>query len=360
MNSWIREDVRTMKSPFLQEPAFSMSGADPSEIFFPLPSEVRGALSDRLASVSLNQYPDHKASELVKALSALWGVACGNIHLGNGSDEIILNLFLATRGPVICPVPSFSMYEVIAHVAGKTFIPVDMTEEFSIDLEAMEKVMSVQDIPGILVVASPNNPTGQACSHDELFRLLELARNRGFSLLVDEAYFPYHKESFVGALSQSDNLLVLRTFSKMGLAAIRLGVLLARDTVIREIDKIRLPYNLNSLTQEAALFLIRDHFHLLSESVAMVVQFREKMEKELLSVPGLLFFPSRTNFLLVRFWPGTGSLVFAKLQESGVLVRDVSSHHPFLKDCVRISVGSHEDIEKLMKILRHFSEGTRS
>jgi len=359
MDFWIREDVRTMRTPFLQESALSMVNSDSSEMLFPLPSEVREALSARLASVSLNQYPDHKASELVKALSDLWGVACGNIHLGNGSDEIILNLFLATRGPVICPVPSFSMYEVIAHVAGKTFIPVDMTEKLVVDLEAVEKVISSQDVPGILVVASPNNPTGQACSYDELDHLLKLARSRGFSLLVDEAYFPYHKESCLGALSQSDNLLVLRTFSKMGLAAIRLGVLLASDTVIREIDKIRLPYNLNSLTQEAALFLIRDHFHLLSESVAKVVQFREKLEKELSSVPGLLFFPSRTNFLLVRFWPGKGALVFSKLHENGILVRDVSSHHPFLKDCVRISVGSNEEIQKLINILRHFSEGTR-
>jgi histidinol-phosphate aminotransferase len=300
------------------------------------------------------------ASDLVNALSELWGVPFDRIHLGNGSDEILLNLFLAARGPIVCPVPSFSMYEVLARVAGKVFIPVDMTPELTINFEAIEKVISSQDIPGLLVVVSPNNPTGRACSFDELACLLQLAERRGFSLLVDEAYFPYHKEGFLEALNESDNLLVVRTFSKMGLAAIRLGVLLAGESVIREIEKIRLPYNLNSLTQVAALFLIRDHFELLSESVSKVVLLREEMEKELAEIPGLVVFPSRTNFLLVRLWPGATPQIFSKLLEHQIIARDVSSHHPLLKDCIRISAGTSDDIRKLGTILRHFSEGTRS
>ena len=360
MNSWIRDDIRAMESSFFADPPFPFSGLDAMEGPFLLSPEVKNALFARLSRISLNHYPDHRASELVKVLSELWGVPKGTIHLGNGSDEIILNLFLATRGPVICPVPSFSMYEVIAHVAGKVFIPVDMTPDLAIDLEAIEKVMSRQDVPGILVVASPNNPTGRACSLEELALLLQMARSRGFSLLVDEAYFPYHKESSLSIQKDQDNLLVLRTFSKMGLAAIRLGVLLAKETVIGEIEKIRLPYNLNSLTQEAALFLIRDHFDLLLDSAARVVLVREKVEKELSSIPGLLVFPSRANFLLVRLWPGTMPAVFPKLLEKGILVRDVSSHHPFLSDCIRIAVTSNEDIQKLGIILGHFSEGARS
>ncbi|MHB1563947.1 MAG: pyridoxal phosphate-dependent aminotransferase [Leptospirillum sp.] len=360
MTSWIREDIRTMKNAFLADSSFFTAGTDSAEGPFLLSPEVRSALSLKLSGVSLNRYPDHKAGDLVEALSGLWGVSSGSIHLGNGSDEILLNLFLATGGPVVCPVPSFSMYEVIAHVAGKSFIPVDMTPDLTIDVDAIERVVASQCAPGMLVVASPNNPTGRACSFDELSHLLQIAGRRGFSLLVDEAYFPYHQESVLDALDESENLLVLRTFSKMGLAAIRLGVLLAGEAVIREVEKVRLPYNLNSLTQEAALFLIRDHFDLLSEATSKIVRLREEMERELSEIPGIVFFPSRTNFLLLRLWPGSVPLVSSKLLENRIMVRDVSSHHPFLEDCIRISAGSCEDIRTIGTILRHFSEGARS
>ncbi len=356
MGAWIRSEIRSMVATFPGEPPPGMIRLDTMEPPFLLSETVRKELSEKLSSIPLNRYPDPSAKELVGLLSRIWGIPSGRILLGNGSDEILLNLFLAADGPVICPVPSFSMYEVIARTAGKHYIPVDMNPDLSLDIPAIERVVSRETRPGMVVVSSPNNPTGAVLPLEDLVRLRTFLKGRGFALLVDEAYFPYQEGGCLEQVGEEPDFLVLRSFSKMGLAALRLGVLLAPEGVVREVLKLRLPYNLNALTQSAGLFLLEEHLEDLKEHVRQVVDLRESLARDLSLVPGLFVYPSRTNFLLVRFWRGTGQKIFENLFNDGILVRDVSSHHPVLSDCLRISVGSPEENRLLVDRLRTFSE----
>ncbi len=354
--SWIRSEILSMKGYSVLESPDGTIKLDAMENPFGLPEDVRSKLSREVSALSFNRYPDPHARELKEVVSKVIAIPPGRLFLGNGSDEVLLNVFLATSGTIVVPEPTFSMYRIIAGSIGRTFRGMDLLPDFSLDLDGVDRMLR-DEPPGVLVLASPNNPTGLSLSMESIGAAHRIATKWGFTTLVDEAYFPFHGETVLQSLPEAETLLVLRTFSKMGLAGLRLGVLIASQTVIEMLDKIRLPYNMDALTQKAAAFLLRESLPLLNAQVQEIVDLREKMTREMAAISGVTPFPSRSNFILFRVEGPSPATVFRTLLAKGILVRDVSGHHPLLSGTLRVTVGTGGENRTFLAALK---EGMKS
>ncbi|MCL4460193.1 MAG: aminotransferase class I/II-fold pyridoxal phosphate-dependent enzyme [Nitrospirae bacterium] len=348
--SWVRDDLRTATGYSVLEAPDGTIKLDAMENPFGLPDPVRQELAKAVSTISLNRYPDPRATDLRLEASRLIGVVPEKLFFGNGSDEILLNLFLATKGTIVTPEPTFSMYRIIAGTVQRSFKGFPLNPDYSFDPEILPSVLS-REPPGILVLASPNNPTGVACPLKTVFRAAKIAREYGFVTLLDEAYYPFHGET---ALSEAggEDVLVLRTFSKMGLAGLRLGFLVAPEPLVQLLDVLRLPYNMDSLTQRAAVLLMRDVYPLLEKQVEEICLLRDQLFSGMQSIPGVSPVPSRANFILFRVKGVPPPVLFRRLLEKGVLVRDVSGHHPLLEGTLRVTVGTGEENGSFLKALR--------
>lgn len=354
--AWIRPEILSMKGYSVLASPDGTIKMDAMENPFGLPEEVRSRLAREVSSLSFNRYPDPQARELKEVVSKVIGIPSSRLFLGNGSDEVLLNIFLATSGTIVVPEPTFSMYRIIAGSSGKAFRGIDLLPDFSLDLEGVERVLR-EEPPGVLVLANPNNPTGLSLSMESIGEAYRMAARWGFSTLVDEAYFPFHGETVLQSLPDAEPLLVLRTFSKMGLAGLRLGVLVASETVIGMLDKVRLPYNMDALTQKAAAFLLRESLPLLDAQVREIMDLREELTREMAAIPGVTPFPSRSNFILFRVEGPAPATLFRSLLAKGILVRDVSGHHPLLAGTLRVTVGTGDENRAFLAALK---EGMKS
>jgi histidinol-phosphate aminotransferase len=315
------------------------------------PSELKSEWLERLRAIDVNRYPDPRATELKKRLrEALAVPAFADILLGNGSDELIQLLILAIGGPgsvVFAPDPSFAMYALVARATGRRFesVPLD-DSDFSLRLEATLEVIHEKQ-PALTFIAYPNNPTGNLFDIKHVESILDATSG---IVVVDEAYAPFARTSFFPELGNRPNLLVLRTVSKLGLAGLRLGVLVGAPAWIEQLDKLRLPYNLNVLTQKSAEFAL-SHYALFKEQTQKIIRDRDILYARLAEMDGIRVWPSDANFLLVRTRDGTGSATAEALRERGVLVKNLHGASPLLRDCLRVTVGTPEENEAFLKAL---------
>ncbi|HMK42893.1 MAG TPA: histidinol-phosphate transaminase [Dissulfurispiraceae bacterium] len=282
----------------------------------------------------LNRYPDPQGAALKNALAKEFRVNCSTLLLGNGSDEIILNIITAFGGPVLYPVPTFSMYGIISQTVGVQGIGIPLQRDFSLDRKKM--IAAIRKLqPQLVFLSSPNNPTGNTFSRTDIEDILRVTSGL---VVVDEAYQPFSSQrSFVPDLAKYRNLAVLRTFSKIGLAALRLGYLIADPGLIAEVNKVRLPYNVNSLSQALALDAMRRKAEM-KASVKNIVAERKRLAKELRSVRGITAFPSEANFILLQVADAEG--VYKKLIDTGVLVRYLGSA---ISNTLRVTIGTPEE-----------------
>ncbi|HSJ49592.1 MAG TPA: histidinol-phosphate transaminase, partial [Gammaproteobacteria bacterium] len=305
---------------------------------------------DTLREVSLNRYPDPGASQLKERLRACMQVPADmEILLGNGSDELIQMIALAVAQPgrvVLAPEPSFVMYRMIATLVGMDYVGVPLDGEFQLDMAAMGAAIETHQ-PAVIFLAYPNNPTGNLFRADDIEAILNTAPGL---VVVDEAYAPFTDASFLERLGHYDNLLVLRTVSKMGLAGLRLGLLIGAPGWLGEIDKTRLPYNINVLTQASGEFALR-HVEVLEEQARMIRTDRATLLAALEELPGLEVFPSDANFILFRVPTGRGQELFDALKEQGVLIKNLSGAGGVLADCLRVTVGKPEENEAFLRVL---------
>ena len=290
-----------------------------------------------------NRYPDPEARELKVLLGRRLGVPPGCILQGNGSDELISYLITAFGGPVLYPVPTFSMYGIISQALGEKGIAVPLTREFDIDIEKMIGVVR-KGRPGLIFLSSPNNPTGNCFSAGKILRLIEASRG---IVVVDEAYQPFSSErGFLPLLKDYRNLVIMRTLSKIGLAALRLGFLIADPEIIGEVNKVRLPFNVNSLSQGIAAAALRDK-KALNAAITAIISERERLLKEMGRVRGVTPFPSEANFILFRVKaPGR---VWRGLLRKGVLVRNLNDG---IRGCLRVTVGTPAENTAFLRALR--------
>jgi histidinol-phosphate aminotransferase len=280
--------------------------------------------------IQTNRYPDPEAKELKAVLSGELGVKPRNLLQGNGSDELIYYLIAAFGGPVLYPVPTFSMYGIIAQALGEKKKELPLDRDFDIDLEKMIAGLK-RTKPKIVFLSSPNNPTGNCFSSEKILMIIEASKG---IVVVDEAYQPFSSEKgFVPLLKDYENLVIMRTLSKIGLAALRFGFLVAHEDIIEEVNKVRLPFNVNALSQAVAVEALKKK-KVLKKTIQEISAERDRMIQAMESMKGVTPFPSEANFILFRLkYP---QKVYSRLLEKGILVRDVSDA---IEGCLRVTVG---------------------
>ena len=323
---------------------------DAMESPHPLPAALGEAWRQRLASVALQRYPDAACADLVAAARVAMGIAePWGILVGNGSDELIQMLALALAAPgrvLLSPGPSFSMYRRLAVAAGMSYRECPLAEDLSVDGAALRAAMR-RHRPALTVIANPNNPTGQLCAPETLRAAL---READGPVLVDEAYLAYSGVDSAPLLETfGDRLLLLRTLSKIGLAGLRVGWLIGHRRWTEQLDKLRLPYNVNGLSQAVAALALAHYPQFLSAAQRVVAE-REALRGQLDAIAGVHCWPSQANFLLLRV-PGAERVARA-LRAQGTAVKCLHGSHARLDNCLRVTVGTARENAIFLRQLR--------
>ncbi len=316
------------------------------------PSEMVESWLECLRQCSVNRYPDADATELKKRLRQVDGIAENSaLLLGNGSDELILLILMAIAKPqakVLAPTPAFVMYKQIADSLGIKFIEVPLrAKDFGLDMSAMRLAIEKHE-PSVIFLAYPNNPTGNLFNYEDMLEILDHAPG---IVVSDEAYAPFADASMLSALDKYPSLLVMRTVSKLGLAGLRLGYLIGHQAWIDQLDKIRLPYNINTLTQVSAEFALTKQavFDQQSDSIK---KDREQLIQALNQLENCHAFPSYANFVLFRVAGITATEVFEYLKDNAILIKNMSSGHPLIRDCLRVTIGTPKQNKLFLDALK--------
>jgi histidinol-phosphate aminotransferase len=293
-----------------------------------------------------HNYPDPEQGELRKALEKYTGLGHRHIVCGMGSDELIdliLRLFLKSGDEVInCP-PTFGMYPFSTDVCGGRVVDVPRTEDFTLDMASIKKALTERT--KAIFVASPNNPTGDTATEQEIMELV----GTGKIVVVDEAYFEFSNITMANLVPSHNNLIVLRTFSKWaGLAGLRIGYGFFPIEIAGYLMKIKQPYNANAAAQAAVLASLADIEYLRS-NVTKIVRERERLFGKLKELDWLRPYPSQGNFILCSLPKEKAKEIWQQLRKKGIFVRHFDT--PILEDCLRISVGRPEDTDALIEVL---------
>jgi histidinol-phosphate aminotransferase len=332
------------------------------------PLEIKRETLIRMNDRAWSRYPDFTPQRLHERLAEFSGWQADGIIAGNGSNELIQALLMVTVGEgkrVLITEPTFALYRQITTVLGGEVASVPLSRDLQFDMAALlEEIEETQ--PAVTIICSPNNPTGCVISDEHLVVLLKAAQGL---IVVDEAYHEFADpasqargmangqsgwsgaHSAVPLISDHENLVVLRTFSKaMAMAALRVGYLLASPALVVQIAKAVLPYNLNAFSQTAAEVAIEMFESKLKPLVECICAERDRLYVELANIPGLVPVRSLANFMVVRSKKDP-KLVFSELLKRDILIRDVSGY-PMLDDYFRVSVGTPAENDLLVRALR--------
>lgn len=317
---------------------------------FDLPEEIKAELQDELAGLALNRYPTEQPWRLCEALGAHTGWDPGGILVGNGSNELTYTFglcFIAAGTPVVLPRPMFALYETMVRLYDGDLTSVPPRADLSFDTEAiLEAVERTQ--PGLVVLTSPNNPTGLAMPIGEIEAVVAAAP--GF-VVVDEAYVEFNDEpSAQTLLDRYPHLIILRTFSKAcGLAGLRLGYLMAHPEVAAELLKARLPFMIDRLAEASALALLRRP-ELIAERATFLKARCTELTGSLASLDGVEVVPSQANFVLFKT-PVEPAELMQRLAASGVLVRNMGGY-PELRGYLRVNAGTQTENKAFLVALK--------
>ena len=237
------------------------------------------------------------------------------------------------------------MYRMIATFTGMRYLSVPLTEDFSLDLPATLAAIR-REQPALIFLAYPNNPTGNLFPTDDVIQIIEAAQGL---VVVDEAYYAFAADSFIPRLARYPNLLVMRTFSKLGMAGLRLGFLAGSAAWLEQLEKLRLPYNVGVLPQLVAGKLL-EHHEVLLRQAEQIKRDRATLYRQLSEIAAVRVYPSEANFLL--FHVANATAVFNGLKRRGVLIKNLNGGHPMLTDCLRVTVGTPEENAKFMAALK--------
>lgn len=344
----LRQEILSLHAYHVQ-PSPGMIKLDAMENPYDLPAELREKIAQTVANAEINRYPDaaaHKLKERIKAVSGL--PAEMDVLLGNGSDEIIQLLAMACAKPgatLLSVEPSFVMYKMISAFTGMNYVGVPLTEDFSLDLPAMLEAIKRHQ-PALIFLAYPNNPTGNLFDAAAIAEIIAAAPGL---VVVDEAYYAFASDSFLPQLGRYPNLLVMRTFSKLGMAGLRLGFLAGSQSWLMQLEKLRLPYNVGVLPQVVAEVMLQHHEVLLQQAEQIKLD-RTWLFERLVGTVDVHAYPSAANFILFQL-PRAGK-VFEGLKQRGVLIKKLDGSHPALADCLRVTVGTAEQNEQFIRALQ--------
>lgn len=350
----IKSGVRGLKAYTLSPDRASVK-INQNENPWDAPEALKRETLRRMSARSWSRYPDFTPASLHEKLAAFAGWTPEGVVAGNGSNELIQATLMVTLGEgkrVLISEPTFALYRQVATVLGGEVLSVPLNGELQFDVPALRDAME-RDAPDVVVLCSPNNPTGCCIEADDLESLLNAS---GAIVVVDEAYFEFSGRTVATLLARHENLAVFRTFSKaMGLAALRVGYLLASPALAREVGKAVLPYNLNAFSQTAAEVAVEMYEQALRPTVRKIVEERERLYNALGNIEGLAPVRSHANFMVVRS-SVEPRRVFSELLARDILVRDVSGY-PMLADYFRISVGTPEENDRLVAALAEIFGG---
>ena len=317
---------------------------------FDVPEEIKRELMEEFLKSPWNRYPDVFPVELLQTLSSFVHHPAEGIIAGNGSNELMYTILMATvsRGTkVLIPSPSFFLYEKAVNVFDGDVVAVMMNDDLSF---ASEEILHAarKEKPAVIVLVSPNSPTGQSISVDDVEEILAGVSSL---VLVDEAYIEFsEKRSVQSLLEKYDRLIVLRTFSKaFSMAGLRIGYLLAKPALCAELLKPKIPFSVNAFSATVAMKLM-ERKEIVDERIAFIKSQKKILLNALHSFKGVEAFSSDTNFLIFRTRQDAGSL-FQRLLQRNVLVRDVSSY-PMLERTLRVNVGTESENKTFLSVLQ--------
>jgi len=345
----IRENIKKLIPYPIEEQTYKIK-LDANESPFSIDWVQWSEVMEELRQIPLNRYPDPHAKALRKALSRHLNWPADGMILGNGSDELIqyiLMVFGDHDRPVYAPHPSFSMYRIIALSMGLEFRKIFLQETFELPIsQALIDELSGEP-QKILFIPTPNNPTGNAFNRDHVLTLIE---NTNGMVCIDEAYRDFSAEDgFLDILPKFDNLVILRTLSKIGMAGLRVGILLGNQDAIEAISKVRLPYNLNSISQFLALAVINHHDQILV-MIDKIKKNRSWLQNEMKNIKGIRIFPSQANFILFTC-EGDADAIYHELLKEGVLIKIFPPEEPW-PALMRVTVGNKNECGMFIRALK--------
>ncbi|MCX7093458.1 MAG: histidinol-phosphate transaminase [Methylobacter sp.] len=341
VSSIFRKEVLAM-SAYKVADASGLIKLDAMENPYSWPEDIKRSWLEMLKDCPLNRYPDPEAKQLVATLKHLYRIPSQfEVLLGNGSDEIIQLLLMAlpSSACVLAPDPGFVMYKQLSLCLGLSYhgIPL-LADSFDLDLPAMLAAIE-KHRPSVIFLAYPNNPTGNLFSEASIREIIKAANGL---VVIDEAYEPFADAGFIDSLGQYDNLLVMRTVSKLGLAGLRLGYIVGSPNIIEQLHKIRLPYNINCLTQISADFALSNKA-LFDQQTQNICAERTVVFNRLNALDGIAAYPSAANFILFKTPENRANEIFACIKQQGVLIKNLNAQGGLLADCLRVTVGKPEE-----------------
>lgn len=344
----IKPEVRALRAYSLTPRRASVK-INQNENPWDVPLAIKEETFRRIATRKWSRYPDFVSTSLHEHLAGFASWRADGVIAGNGSNELIQAALMVTIGAgkrVLISEPTFALYRQVATVLGGEVRSVPLTDRFQYDVQALLKSLG-NEKPEVVILCSPNNPTGCVISDGDL---REILRNAPGLVIIDEAYHEFARRSVVPLLNEFENLVVLRTFSKaMALAGLRLGYLLASPGLVTEVRKAVLPYNLNAFSQTAAEVAVEMYERELDPVVEKIIAERQRLFDSLSAIRGLEPVASQANFMIVRSRIAPAE-VFNELVEHDILIRDVSGY-PMLNEYFRVSVGTPEENDLLLRAL---------
>lgn len=324
---------------------------DANENVFIEPTWMQEQLKKCVSKINISRYPDPLYIEIRKSLAKFYGLDYNEILVGNGSDDIFMTIFhtfIDNQSEVLVAEPTFSMYKFFTDILGANYVYDLLNDDFSLDTERL--LSKATSRTKLLIIASPNNPTGNSFLTDDIKYLIE---NFNGIIILDEAYTAYADISLINWIRKYNNLIVVNTYSKsLGLAGLRVGMMALNKELANLIKPLQIPYTLNIIAQFLVPQLLKEKNYFLKK-IEEVKKEREWLYSKLTELKGLEVYPSKTNFLLIRVIAENlnGQTVCEELLKVGIIVRDRSSV-PLLSNCIRITVGTREMNLKVLKYLK--------
>lgn len=344
MGKLVISDKLNRIEPYVVDKSNYSVKLDANESFLNFPDALREELNDALKKVLFNRYPDPEAEDLCKLYGQYCGVDSKYISAGNGSDEIIqtlMNGFLNNGDAILTLKPDFSMYKFYASLLGAYVYEYSLDENMTFDVDAFIKLALDEEVK-IIIFSTPNNPTGTVVSRENIIKIVE---KTDALVVVDEAYYEFHGETVVDLIDKYENLVVLRTCSKaIGLAAARVGFIIAGELIISNFKKVKAPYNVNSLSQAAASVMLR-HPELIQENINKIVKEKDFLYEELCKLQqgnSFKVYPTCANFIYIR--AERAKDLYEALKKQGIAIRCFNEY-------LRINAGSREENLRLLDVL---------
>ena len=337
----IRKNIKALKAYHVKNFDCAIKLHANENPFSPSP-DIQKLFAQTLSEIEFNRYPDPCSLGLRKVLSKKLHIAPNHLVIGNGSDELILllmQIFCEPGASVAFPDPTFAMYSIIAKGMGLKPISFPLDNQWNFSAEQFLE-LAKKNKAQIIFISYPNNPTGNCFEEEQVRKVIEEFKG---IVVLDEAYYDFSKRSFIDLIKNHNNLIVLRSLSKIGLAALRVGFGVAHPKIIEVIDKVRLPYNSNAVSQKFSEKALQN-FPLIQEQIDKIISERKRLRSVMSKIPSVTTFPSDSNFILFR----SELEVFQGLIDGGILIRELGSH-PRLKNCLRVTIGSPSENDAFLE-----------